>query len=82
MNNEQKQALKNSKMLEQEKRLIEQEISKTQREMAVALNQFETAIEPDLIDYYTYVYKASMAKYDYLIKSLRALYNSKASRNK
>lgn len=63
------------KIIEREKELLEEEINKAQEEMAAAFNQFQLVIEPELIDYYTYAYKASMVKHDYLIKKLKKLYS-------
>ena len=74
MNNEKKRQPVN-KELEKEKLIIENEVNKTRQEMAVALNQFEVVTDPELIDYYTYTYKASIAKYGYLMKKLKKLYS-------
>lgn len=63
------------RLIEREKELLQVELSKAQDEMAAAFNQFQAVVEPDLIDYYTYAYKASMVKHDYLIKRLKKLYN-------
>lgn len=63
------------RLIEKEKELLQQELNRAQEEMAAAFNQFQLVVEPDLIDYYTYTYKASMVKHNYLIKKLKKLYN-------
>lgn len=65
---------KGHKALEEEKKLIEKEIYNAQIELAVALEGFENVIDPDLVDYYSYAYKATEAKHTYLIKRLKNLY--------
>ena len=52
-----------------DKELIES-IIKTKRELIVANKNFETA-EYELVDYYSYMIKASKAKLDYLIKQVK-----------
>lgn len=63
------------RLIEREKELLQVELNRAQEEMAAAFNQFQVVVEPDLIDYYTYAYKASVVKHDYLIKKLKKLYN-------
>lgn len=65
---------KNNKMSDKEKESIEKEIYNTQAELAVVLDRFENVIDPDLVEYYTYSYKATEAKYTYLMKRLKSLY--------
>ena len=65
---------KNNKGVDEEKELIEKEIYNTQVELAAVLDGFENVIDPDLVDYYSYSYKATEAKYTYLIKRLKTLY--------
>ncbi len=62
------------RLIEKEKELLQEELNKTQEEIAAAFNKFQLVLEPDLIDYYTYTYKASMVKHSYLIKRLKRLY--------
>nr|WP_302598601.1 DUF2508 family protein [uncultured Cellulosilyticum sp.] len=62
------------RLIEKEKELLQEELNRAQEEMAAAFNQFQVVVEPDLIDYYTYAYKASMVKHNYLIKKLKKLY--------
>ena len=61
------------RLIEKEKELLQEELNRAE-EMAAAFNQFQVVVEPDLIDYYTYAYKASMVKHNYLIKKLKKLY--------
>ncbi|OON98131.1 MAG: DUF2508 domain-containing protein [Epulopiscium sp. Nele67-Bin004] len=53
---------------------LSQEVRKVQEEMAATLHNFENTTEPDLLDYYTYAYKANQIKHDYLLKKLKAVY--------
>lgn len=64
----------NKKILHEEKKVIEKEIYNTQVELAAVLEGFENVVDPDLVDYYSYSYKATEAKYTYLIKRLKTLY--------
>jgi len=65
---------KENTVLEQEKRMLASEVSKVQEEMAATLNSFSDVIEPELVDYYTYCYKASEIKHSYLLKKLKRIY--------
>lgn len=49
-------------------------INKVQEEMATTLSGFETASEPELIEYYIYTYKAQEIKHTYLMKKLKEIY--------
>lgn len=60
--------------IEQEKQLLIQEVCKVQEEMSAALSSFSDVIEPELMDYYTYSYKANELKHTYLIKKLKQIY--------
>jgi hypothetical protein len=60
--------------LEQEKRMLASEVSKVQEEMAATLNSFSDVVEPELVDYYTYCYKANEIKHSYLLKKLKKIY--------
>lgn len=57
-----------------ETEILRNEICKVQEEMAVTLNNFSNAIEPELLEYYTYFYKASEIKHTYMLKRLKKLY--------
>ena len=61
-------------ILEQEKKRLADEVTKVQQEMAATLNDFSDVTEPELIDYYTYFYKASQLKHSYLMKKLKQIY--------
>ncbi len=53
---------------------LSQEVGKVQEEMAATLHNFENTTEPELLDYYTYSYKAKQIKHDYLLKKLKEVY--------
>ncbi|OON95543.1 MAG: hypothetical protein ATN36_08110 [Epulopiscium sp. Nele67-Bin005] len=57
-----------------EAKLLSDEIGHAQEELAVAMAQFENTTEPELLEYYTYYYKAYEIKHDYLLKRLKELY--------
>lgn len=61
-------------VLEQEKRMLASEVSKVQEEMAATLNSFSDVTDPELVDYYTYCYKANEIKHSYLLKKLKRIY--------
>lgn len=42
-----------------------------QAEFETAVNNYEFASEPELIDYYTYNIKATQTKYQYLLKKVK-----------
>ncbi|WP_070000659.1 DUF2508 family protein [Cellulosilyticum sp. I15G10I2] len=65
---------KENEMLEREKKLLAREVYKVQEEMAAALSCFSDVIEPELVDYYTYCYKANEIKHSYLLKKLKRIY--------
>ena len=60
--------------MEEEKQMLADEITALHEEMAVTLNNFSDTIEPDLLEYYTYYYKASQIKHGYLLRKLKKLY--------
>lgn len=70
---------KDNEILEREKKLLAQEVCKVQEEMAAALSSFSDVIEPELMDYYTYCYKAGEVKHSYLLKKLKQIYYPKNS---
>jgi len=43
-----------------------------QDELEVAINNYEFAQEPELVDYYTYNIKAAQMRYEYLLKKVKA----------
>jgi len=69
-------SMKNKKdeKLEQEKAILAREVCKIQEEMAATLNHFSDVTEPELVDYYTYCYKANETKHSYLLKKLKQIY--------
>ncbi|MHC1749107.1 MAG: DUF2508 family protein [Cellulosilyticaceae bacterium] len=69
----------NDKKIEDEKikeeiNTLINEIALVQDEMAVALNNFSDTVDPALLEYYTYYYKANQIKYDYLLRRLKKIY--------
>ncbi len=56
---------------------LKEELSKVQEEMAATLYNFENTTEPELLDYYTYFYKAEQIKYGYILKKLKKVYYNK-----
>ena len=42
-----------------------------QIEFETAINNYEFANEPELVDYYTYNIKATQTKYQYLLKKVK-----------
>lgn len=64
---------KEQRMTEEERRLL-REIEETYKEMATTLNHFDYAIEPELIEYYIYQYKAAQVKHGYLLRCMKKLY--------
>lgn len=59
---------------EEEKRELARAINELHEEMAATLNHFSDTVEPELLEYYTYYYKASQLKHSYLIKQLKKIY--------
>ncbi len=68
--------------IENEKRLLRDEITKVQEEMAAALNNFSDVVDPSLVEYYTYYYKANQIKHSYLLRRLKDLYYETKGKNK
>lgn len=46
-------------------------LKNAQNEFETAINNYEFAIEPELIDYYTYNIKATQTRYQYLLKKAK-----------
>lgn len=67
---------------ENEMRMLKEEIARVQEEMAAALNNFSDVVDPDLVEYYTYYYKANQIKHSYLIRRLKSLYESSKEKAK
>ncbi len=57
-----------------EERELLKEIEEAHREMITSFNHFNNTIEPGLIEYYIYQYKAAQIKYDYLLRCIKELY--------
>ena len=68
---------KKNAVMEREQRLLAAEVAKVQEEMAAALSSFSDATEPEVVDYYTYYYKANEVKHSYLLKKLKQIYYGK-----
>ncbi len=60
-----------------EEDILSREVEKVQEELAVTLHNFENTTEPELLDYYTYSYKANQIKHSYLLKKLKEVYYNK-----
>lgn len=69
-------AKKEKRKTPDERQLIK-EIDEAYREMTTTFNHFECATDPQLIEYYTYKYKADQIKYGYLIRCMKEVYNNK-----
>ena len=69
---------KKKRMTQDERKLIN-EIDEAYREMTTTFSHFESATSPDLIEYYTYKYKADQIKYGYLIRCMKQLRSSNES---
>lgn len=65
------------KMSPDERKLID-EIDEAYREMTTTFSHFECATEPELIEYYTYKFKADQIKYGYLIRCMKKIYYNKS----
>ena len=59
---------------EEEKRVLADEINALHEEMAATLHNFSNTVEPELLEYYTYYYKASQLKHSYLMRQLKKIY--------
>ena len=46
-------------------------LKKAQEELDVAMNNYEFADDPELVDYYTYNIKAAQMKYEYLLRKIK-----------
>ncbi|OOB77719.1 MAG: hypothetical protein BEN18_09820 [Epulopiscium sp. Nuni2H_MBin001] len=53
---------------------LSEQLELLQDEMAIALNNFSNTTEPELLEYYTYTYKAKQIRHGYLLKELRQMY--------
>lgn len=58
--------------------LLAREVGLVQDEMAAALSNFSGTTDPELLEYYTYYYKANEIKHGYLLKKLKAIYYAQA----
>lgn len=61
----------NDKEKQKENELIKN-LKIAQNELEVAVNNYEFANEPELVDYYTYNIKAAQMRYEYLLKKVKA----------
>ncbi|NLI89479.1 MAG: DUF2508 family protein [Epulopiscium sp.] len=68
--------LKEERKMSEEERELLAEINEAYREMATSFSHFESATDPELIEYYTYKFKADQIKYGYLIRCMKKLYYS------
>lgn len=67
---------KKKRMTPDERKLIG-EIDEAYRKMTTTFSHFECATDPELIEYYTYKYKADQIRYGYLIRCMKKIYYNK-----
>lgn len=60
----------NEKGTTKESELIKN-LKNAQDELEIAVNNYEFANEPELVDYYTYNIKAAQTRYEYLLKKVK-----------
>lgn len=60
--------------LHREKILLSEEINRVEKEMENTLINFSHSTDPELVDFYTYQYKAKQMKHTYLIRKLKEIY--------
>lgn len=58
----------------EDKKVLANEIGKVQEEMAATLTNFSDTTDPELLEYYTYYYKANEIKHGYLLRKLKKIY--------
>lgn len=58
--------------------LLTKEVNQVQNEMAAAMSNFSGTTDPELLEYYTYYYKANEIKHGYLLKKLKQVYYAQA----
>ena len=56
------------KQKDNEKEEFKKSLEKAREEFNTAINNYEFADTPELVDYYTYNIKAAQTKYEYLLK--------------
>ncbi|MGL6173792.1 MAG: DUF2508 family protein [Cellulosilyticaceae bacterium] len=64
----------NEEQIKRETEILTAEINRVQDEMAATLTNFSDTIEPELLEYYTYYYKANQIKHGYLLRKLKKIY--------
>lgn len=60
--------------IKEDKQVLADEIGKVQEEMAATLTNFSDTTDPELLEYYTYYYKANEIKHGYLLRKLKKIY--------
>lgn len=68
-----KDTVKLQKLREEVAMLVE-EVNYLQEEMAATMEHFSDEVVPELVDYYTYYYKAAEIKHGYLLRKLKKIY--------
>ena len=63
--------MKKINKVKDEKNEIVDILKKAQADLDIAMNNYEFADEPALVDYYTYNIKAAQMKYEYLLKKAK-----------
>jgi len=56
-----------------EKDTLLENLKTAQDELDTAINNYEFASEPELVDYYTYNIKAAQMRYEYLLKKVKKI---------
>lgn len=59
---------------QRDREILSAEINKVQDEMAATLINFSDTTDPELLEYYTYYYKANEIKHGYLMRKLKKIY--------
>ncbi|MGL4736105.1 MAG: DUF2508 family protein [Cellulosilyticaceae bacterium] len=57
--------------------ILAREVNLVQNEMAATMNNFSGTTDPELLEYYTYYYKANEIKHGYLLRKLKQIYYAK-----
>ncbi|MBQ7667806.1 MAG: DUF2508 family protein [Clostridia bacterium] len=56
-----------------EKEVLLENLKVAQVELDTAINNYDFAKEPELVDYYTYNIKAAQMRYEYLLKKVKKI---------
>ncbi|MEG0906930.1 MAG: DUF2508 family protein [Cellulosilyticaceae bacterium] len=64
--------------VKEDKEVLAYAIGEVQEEMAATLTNFSDTTDPELLEYYTYYYKANEIKHSYLLRKLKKIYYNQA----